>query len=179
MPRTVSVRRYAQAVFDLGLENGELDKWYDDLSVLANAVSNEQFLIFLNQPRISTSRKIEVVREALRGAVGPKALNLIAILATRNLAGILPDVTDQYQMLLDGYHGIERAEVISAIKLSTDEENRVVELLSKMTGSEIQLTTRVDNKILGGMIIRINDRVIDGSTGAKLRAMRQGLVERR
>ena len=179
MPRAASARRYAQAVFELALENRELEKWFDDLTLLSDSVSNQEFLDFLSQPRVTSEEKIRVVRDALGDSVGPLALNLMSLLATKNIAHILPGITDQYQELLDAQQGIERAEAVTAIPLDDDEQRRITEMLSAMSGRDVRLTTRVDAEILGGMIIRIGDRVMDGSTRSRLRAMRRELAERR
>jgi F-type H+-transporting ATPase subunit delta len=179
MPRAASARRYAQAVFELALENRELEKWFDDLTLLSDSVSNQEFLDFLSQPRVTSEEKIRVVRDALGDSVGPLALNLMSLLATKNIAHILPGITDQYQELLDAQQGIERAEAVTAIPLDDDEQRRITEMLSALSGRDVRLTTRVDAEILGGMIIRIGDRVMDGSTRSRLRAMRRELAERR
>ena len=179
MPRAASARRYAQAVFELALENRELEKWFDDLTLLSDSVSNQEFLDFLSQPRVTSEEKIRVVRDALGDSVGPLALNLMSLLATKNIAHILPGITDQYQELLDAQQGIERAEAVTAIPLDDDEQRRVTEMLSAVSGKDVRLTTRVDAEILGGMIIRIDDRVMDGSTRSRLQAMRRELAERR
>ena len=179
MPRAASARRYAQAVFELALENRELEKWFDDLTLLSDSVSNQEFLDFLSQPRVTSEEKIRVVRDALGDLVEPLALNLMSLLATKNIAHILPGITDQYQELLDAQQGIERAEAVTAIPLDDDVQRRITEMLSAMSGRDVRLTTRVDAEILGGMIIRIGDRVMDGSTRSRLRAMRRELAERR
>ena len=179
MPRAASARRYAQAVFELALENRELEKWFDDLTLLSDSVSNQEFLDFLSQPRVTSEEKIRVVRDALGDLVEPLALNLMSLLATKNIAHILPGITDQYQELLDAQQGIERAEAVTAIPLDDDVQRRITEMLSAVSGREVRLTTRVDVEILGGMIVRIGDRVMDGSTRSRLRAMRRELAERR
>ena len=179
MPRAASARRYAQAVFELAFENRELEKWFDDLTLLSDSVSNQEFLDFLSQPRVTSEEKIRVVRDALGDVVEPLALNLMSLLATKNIAHILPGITDQYQELLDAHQGIERAESVTAIPLDDDEQRRVTEMLSAVSGKDVRLTTRVDAEILGGMIIRTGDRVMDGSTRSRLQAMRRGLAERR
>ena len=179
MPVAASARRYAQAAFELALEKGELEQWLDDLTLLADAVSNREFIDFLSQPRVTAEAKVRVVREALGDAVGPLALNLMSLLATRNIAHILGAITDQFQELLDSHRGIERAEVVSAVELSDDERAGVSQMLSTMTGSDVRLTARVDANILGGMIVRIGDRVMDGSARSKFQAMRRELADRR
>lgn len=179
MPVAASARRYAQAAFELALEKGELEQWLDDLTLLADAVSNREFIDFLSQPRVTAEAKVRVVREALGDSVGPLALNLMSLLATRDIAHILGAITDQFQELLDSHRGIERAEVVSAVELSDDERAGVSQMLSTMTGSDVRLTARVDANILGGMIVRIGDRVMDGSARSKFQAMRRELADRR
>ena len=156
-----------------------MEKWLDDLSVLADSASNSEFLEFMTQPRVSAATKLEVIRESLGDSVGRLALNLVSMLAMRNLAHILPEIADQYQGLLDGHRGIERAEVVSAVPLTDEQHRSAVELLEKMSGNEVRLSARVEPTLIGGMIMRIGDRLVDGSTKSKLQAMRRELAERR
>ncbi len=179
MPRPVSARRYAQAVFQLAVEHDDLEKWLDDLTILADSVTSSQFLDFMSQPRVPTAAKLEVIRESLGDSVSRLALNLISLLATRNLGHILPEIADQYQELLDSHQGIERAEVVSAVPLTDEQHQRAVDLLEGISGHEVRLSARVEPALIGGMIMRIGDRVVDGSTRSKLQAMRRELSERR
>ena len=179
MPRPASARRYAQAVFQLAVGHDELEKWLDDLTILADSVASSQFLDFLSQPRVASANKLEVIRESLGDHVSRLAVNLISLLATRNLAHILPEIADQYQELLDSHQGIERAEVVSAVPLTEEQHRRAVDLLEGLSGHEVRLSARVEPVLIGGMIMRIGDRVIDGSTRSKLQAMRRELSERR
>ena len=177
MARAGSARRYAQAAFQIASENGELDRWMDDLIVLAQAVEDGELASFLDSPQVALARKRRLVESTLGESVSPLALNLISLLASRNVAGILPQVTDQYQRLVDGHRGIERGEVVSAVAMDEEQRRRVQELLQAIIGKEVRLTTRVESGILGGLVARVGDRVIDGSTAAKLEAMRRELVE--
>ena len=179
MPKAVSAKRYAQAVFEIALEGGELDGWLDDLMLLAQVAENPEFSGILDAAQVSASRKMSVIRDVLGESVGPLALNLISLLAARNLAHTVPGVASQYQQLLDAHRGIERAEVVSAVPLDDAQQQRVQDLLEGMIGNEIRLTSRVEPEILGGLVIRVGDRVLDGSTRTKLNAMRRGLVEQR
>ena len=81
--------------------------------------------------------------------------------------------------LLDDHRGIGAAEVITAVPLDSQAESRIVDQMSKATGKRITLTSSVDPDIVGGIVIKIGDRLIDGSTRTKLSAMRNSLAERR
>ena len=120
-----------------------------------------------------------MLQSALSDTVGPLALNLVSLLASRNLAGLMPGIVEQYQRLLDDHNGIERAEVVSAVPLDDAQRASVEELLKEVVGKEIRLTSRVDPQIIGGIVARVGDHVIDGSTATRLESMRRELIERR
>jgi F-type H+-transporting ATPase subunit delta len=178
MAIAASARRYAQAVFQIALEKDELDGWLDDLSVLVQAVENEEFTEFLDAPQVPAARKVSVVKEALGDSVGPLALNLVSLLASRNVAHIMPGVVEQYQRLLDAHRGVERAEVVSAVPLDDQQKGSIAALLEKIVGKEVQLVSRVEPSTLGGFVARAGDRVIDSSVRTKLDRMRREFGER-
>jgi F-type H+-transporting ATPase subunit delta len=179
MPRAASARRYAQAVYQLAVEADELDVWLEDLSLLVRALESEEFSRFLDAPQASAAQKTEVARQAMGQSVGPLAVNLLALLSSRNLAHLVPEIADQYEVLLDNHRGIERAEVVSAVPLDDGQRRRVEDLLRGVAGRDVRMTERVDPAILGGLVARVGDRVIDGSTRTKLSTMRRDLVDRR
>ena len=178
MPKTASARRYAQAVFEIALEGGDLEVWTDDLTALARALENEEFARLLDAPQVAAPRKVEVIKESMGGSMGALAQNLLCLLATRNLTHLVPAILDQFERLLDVRRGIERAEVVSAVSLNAEHQQQIEEILRGITGKEIRLTARVEPGILGGLVARVGDSVIDGSTRTKLGAMRRELVER-
>lgn len=149
----------------------------DDLTLLADAVANRDFVEFIDAPEIPTDRKLAVVQESLKDSLSPMALNFISLLATRSISHIVPDVVTQFEQLLNDHRGIEHAEVVTAVALSDEQEDRVSQLLKDMVGKEIRLTTRVDPSILGGLVARVGDKVIDGSTRTRLGVMRLDIVE--
>ena len=83
MARSVAARRYAQAVYQLAKEKNEVEKWVDDLAVLAASVSDEAFIIFANSPKVESEKKSLVIKEAFGETVGELAVNLVSILAGR------------------------------------------------------------------------------------------------
>lgn len=179
MPAGASARRYAQAVFEMAVENDNLEQWLDDLTLLADSITNREFLQTLSAPRISLAQKELVIREALGESVEPLALNLMCLLASRGTVSVLPGIADSFQDMLDAHQGIERAEVVSAIALSDEQRDQVTRMLAEMSGNDVRLTTRVDPEILGGLVIRIGDQVMDGSARSRLQNMRRELAQRR
>ncbi len=178
MPAASAIR-YAKAVFQLAIERDELENWLEDLTQLADSVTNEEFSRVLSAPRVPASQKEGMIREALESSVGPLALNLMFLLTSRGALHSLPDIADRYQEMLDAHRDIERAEIVSAVPLDEAQRDSVADMLARTSGKRIRLTTRVDPEILGGMVIRVGDRVMDGSARTRLQSMRRDMAQRR
>ena len=177
MPRAPSPRRYAQAVFQIAVERDELDSWREDLEVLTAALEDNDFSTLLDAPQVHSELKLNAARETLSKAVGPLALNLLSILALRGLVHLVPGILDEFGRLLDAHHGIERAEVASAVQLDREQQSKVSKLLEGIVGNEVRLTSVLEPEVLGGLVARVGDRLIDGSTRSKLRGMHRSIVE--
>ena len=176
MARGASARRYAQAVFAIALEHDEPDRWLDDLALLADAMANEEFVTFVDAPQLTLSQKTDLISETLGDSVSRLALNLISLLASRNSARLLPSITESYQEMLDEHNGVERAEIVSAVPLSDEQQGRIETMLKDIVGKDITSTSRVEPQILGGFVARVGDKVIDGSTRTRLDELRRELV---
>ena len=176
MARGASARRYAQAVFAIALEQGEPDRWLDDLALLSDAMANDDFANFLDAPQPTLSQKINLIEETLSDSVSRLALNLISLLASRNSARLARSITESYQEMLDEHNGIERAEIVSAVTLSDEQQQRIETMLKDIVGKEITATSRVEPHILGGFVARVGDKVIDGSTRTRLDDLRRQLA---
>ena len=177
MPRARSPRRYAQAVFQIALERGDLDTWSEDLRALATGLENREFSDLLDAPQVPAAHKIRAIKESLGDTVDTLALNLASMLASRNLAYLLPGIVDDFGRLLDAHRGIERAEVTSAVPLNTDQRTRIAQLLEGVGDTDVRLSSAVEPQIIGGLVARIGDRMIDGSVKSKLEEMRREIVE--
>lgn len=175
---TASAIRYAKAVFQLAVERDELENWLEDLTQLADSITNSEFSEVLSAPRVPSTQKERVIREALGASVGPLALNLMFLLTGRGATHALPEIADRYQEMLDAHMGIERAEVVSAVPLDDAQRDSVADMLARTSGKEIRLSARVDPEILGGMVIRVGDRVMDGSARTRLQSMRRDMAQR-
>ena len=177
MPRAASARRYAQAVFQLALEKEDLDGWLEDLTFLASTLESADLSEFLDAPQVAVSKKVDLIKQTLGDTIGSLALNLLSLLASRNITYLMPHVVEQYQRLLDVHRGIERAEVVSATRLDSEQIRRITDLLKGVVGKDVDLTSRVEPQVLGGFVAQVGDRVIDGSTRTKLSRMRRELVQ--
>jgi len=168
-------RRYSQAVFEIALETKELDRWQSDLKKVVSVVGDAAFMALLESPRFHFEDKARLLSERLRG-INPMALNLVLLLVTRGRLSIIGDIADGYQRLLDSYRGIESAEVTTAVPLDDKDKLRLAEHLGAIVGKKVKLKCEVDPSLIGGIVARIGDKLLDGSTRSKLMALKRELV---
>jgi len=173
--RRAYAKRYSQAIFEIALETGELDKWQSDLPKIVNIVGEATFKAFLDSPKVHFDSKARLLSEQLEG-INPLALNLVLLLITKGRLSMLSDIVDEYQRLLDSYRGIESAEVITAIPLDERDELKLAEHLSAIVGKKVVLKPEVDPTLIGGFVARVGSRLLDGSTHSKLMALKRELA---
>ena len=171
-----SAGRYAQAAFEIASQRDELDAWHKDLKLVARLATEAKVLAFMEDPKIRLETKTGLLKEHL-GGINPLVLNLAYILIAGNRLDIMGEVTAGFELRLMEKRGVERAEVATAVPLSEDDKARLVKRLSDMVGKKIVLKTRVDPGLISGMIARIGDKLIDGSTASGLATLKRQLSE--
>jgi F-type H+-transporting ATPase subunit delta len=169
-------RRYAEAVFSIALENKSLEAWRKDLETIRVVLSNPQLVLFLENPKVTNEEKKRLVTSLLRKRVQPAPLNFVFLLIERHRVGIAGHVAIEYQRMMDEHLGIATAEVTTAVPLSAEQLKGVVSRLTELTGKKIKLETKVDATIIGGIIIKIGDRLIDGSVATRLANLSQAMA---
>jgi len=173
---TTAARRYAEAVFELAQESGTLDQWKEDLDVLANVAGDGGALGVLENIKTPMEDRVGLLDRALTG-MSPLARNLARLLVSRGRFSLLPQIAQIYGEMLDKQQGVVRAEAVTAVPLSDDEHAAIVERLQKMTGAyDIRVVSKVDPSIIGGLIVRVGDQLIDGSTRSRLIQLRRRLA---
>jgi F-type H+-transporting ATPase subunit delta len=175
MPKKAYGRRYAQAVFEIALEKKELERWQTDFEKIVDAIGDDTFLAALESPKIKINDKSRLLSRRLRG-ISPLALNLVLMLISRGAIGMIGDIAEEYRRLLDAYHGIQTAEVVTAIPLDDRDKDRLATRLGTLVGSKVVLKPEVDPDIIGGIIARVGGKLLDGSTRSKLAALKRELV---
>jgi F-type H+-transporting ATPase subunit delta len=173
-----AARRYAEAAYQIARERGTEDAWRDGLGALSALYSDPAAQAFFSNSGVPPEQKQQLVEKALAG-VDQHVRNLALLLLRRRRTLLGPQIAVAYDEILDKAKGVSHAYVTSAVAL-TDEEKRDVESkLREVTGGEIILNTDVDESIIGGLVVRIGDRLIDGSTRGRLIALKERLAEAR
>ena len=175
MPKQAHARRYAQAIFEIALEKKELERWQTDLEKIAGIMGDAGFRAVIESPKIRFDDKSRLIAESLKG-VNPLALNLVRLLIFRNGIGMVGGIAAEYQRLLDAYHGIQKAEVVTAVPIDDKDKEKLAANLGALVDAKIVVESRVDPEILGGVIARVDGKLLDGSTRSKLVALKRELV---
>ena len=175
MPRKVYARRYAQAAFEIALEKKELDKWQSDLQKVVDVVSDEVFLAALESPKIKLDDKSLLLSKQL-GKINPLVLNMAKLLIDRGGIGMIGEIADEFQRLLDAYRGIQTADITTAVPLDDKDKKKLAENLGVLLDMKVEIKSEVDPEILGGIIARVGGKLLDGSTRTKLAALKRELV---
>lgn len=170
-----SARRYAEAAFQIADQDGTLDAWLKDLQVAAKLLGPPEVLRLLGNPAVPTQVRAKAVERALGTRVSEKTRNLVLLLLRRGRVDLLVSVAAAYRALYEQRKGIVRATVISAAALDKAEQAAIQQRLGQLVGGTLEIEQQVDPAILGGVIVRLGDRMIDGSVRGRLERLRSRL----
>ena len=171
MPRRGSGKRYAQAIFELALEQDQLNQWDSDLEFIESVLQDDDFKALLKHADVSVANKIKAI-DSVMGDVHPLLRNLVSLLVTKGMVDAVRDLRSAYAELLDKHLGRQRVQVTSAVPLEQRELDRITQFVSNLVRKEVVVSTDVDDSILGGVVIQIGDQLLDGSTRSQLDALR-------
>jgi F-type H+-transporting ATPase subunit delta len=169
-----AARRYVQAIVELAREQGTFDTWERDLGGIAQLGADPAVVAFLENPSIPDERKLSVVDGAITG-LSPLARNLVHMLVSRRRTRLIPDIVDLFDEALRAERGVILADVTTAEPIDAEAEAAIRKHLSTFSGKDVELRLHTDEAIIGGIVARIGDQVIDGSVINQLRRMRQRL----
>jgi len=167
-------RRYAEAYFELARDAGQIPEWREGLAAAAAALSQPEVAMSLENPRLSPKQRTQLAMELLTGA--PEQLrNLVRLLVDRRRVRLLPEVLAHYDVLADRESGVVRAEVTTAVPVDERLRAAIAKALSQRFGKEVQTQVHQDPAIVGGLVVRIGDRVIDDSVRTRLQQLQAAL----
>lgn len=173
--RDPAATRYAQAGFQLALERNQLGVWERALRSLSEALASEEALSFVANHKVPVTAKEEFLQRSA-GETAPLVWNLVRLLASKRRLALLPQIAEEFQRLADERRGVAKAHVLAAVTMSDDERDALARRLSEITGKQVSIDTYDAPEILGGLVVRIDDTLIDGSTRTKLLALKRRLA---
>jgi F-type H+-transporting ATPase subunit delta len=181
MTSRASATRYARALLDVVVLEGDLEHVEQELSALAEMYTgNPELKKALTSPAVSVTGKRGIVEALLsRAQTSPVLSKLILMLADRNRLALLPELAADYRERLMDHRQITRADVTTALPLLPEDVTQLNDRLTAATGRRVTMTTHVDPALIGGVVARVGSTVYDGSIATQLENMRERLKEQR
>jgi F-type H+-transporting ATPase subunit delta len=171
-----AAKRYARAIFELAGEQGQVDEWASRLVTVRDVLSHPDVRAVLVNPSIAVRRRQDAAASLLEQRAGPEGVNLAKLVVGANRVRDLDAIIEEYGRLADEAAGRVRATATTAVPLDPVETDELVSSLSRKLGREVRLESRVDPAIVGGLVLRIGDRVIDASVATRLQQLRRQLA---
>lgn len=172
---STAARRYAEAAFEIALRDGTVEAWRRELDAAAVILGDPTVLRALENPAIPLESRARLVT-ALEATTSRPVLDLIALMIRRGRIEALARVAAEFRRLDDQRNGVTTAIATSATPLESAEVSALTGRLEEMTGGRVELDLRVDPSLLGGLVVRVGDRLIDGSVRGRLERLRNQLV---
>ena len=175
-----AARRYATALFGVAVRQNELETVERDLNAVVDLwEQNPQISAAMGRPQVPTDVKRRILQQVLGDQVQPLLLRFVLLLLDKIRIDLLPDVRDEFQRLADEHRNIVRAQVTTAVPLSPELAQALRIKLGSREGKIVGLIPVVDPSIMGGVILRVGDRIMDGSVRGRLETLRRQLSGRR
>lgn len=166
-------RNYAEALLTLAGKADDAAGWGKMIRDLANGVEQDPKLkLFLESPKISEAQKTDLFFKALGDSVPRHFLRFLQTLVRKRRQMLIPEIAQEYETLLDVHEGRVHANVTVARKATAVDEARIAEQLSRVVGKKVVPHMNVNPAILGGVVVRIGDTVMDGSVRRRLANLR-------
>lgn len=171
-----TARPYAQAAFDAAQKLADLKGWSEAILSLAEAVNHPEVQAIINSPRVAQA-DIESLMDGLLGAKAVVQLrNFVRVLAENKRMQILPEIASLFEALRADAEKTALVEVDSAFELSDKQQENIISSLKKRLGRDVKLVCKINKDLLGGVVIRTGDQVIDGSARTRLGEMATALA---
>ncbi len=176
MAELVTVARpYAKAAFKFAQENNALAEWSAMLGFAAAVIADESMKTVLDDPQLTAEKQAEIFISVCADKLNEGGKNFVTQLAQNKRLSVLPEVSVLFEHLLAEEQRSEDVLVTSAFELSDAEAASLKQALAKKLGKEVNLNSTVDKSLIGGVIVRAGDMVIDSSVRGKLNQLSQGL----
>ena len=168
-------RPYAKAAFEYAREHSALAVWSEQLTTAAAVAADEGMAAVLNNPSLTDEQQAQTMAEVCGDALGVETTNFISILAANKRLALLPEISSQFELFKANQEKSVDVEVVSAFDLGDATTEKLADVLGKKLEREVKVSTATDKELLGGVLIRAGDLVIDGSVRGRLNKLAEAL----
>ncbi|KGG80674.1 F0F1 ATP synthase subunit delta [Caloranaerobacter azorensis] len=171
-------KTYAQALFEVAEEVDKIQQFKEELNSIYKIFDKErEFKIIFEHPKLSKDEKKDIINSVFKGKVAQEILNLIYIVIDKGRERYLMDIIEEYIRLSNEKQGIIEAQAITAVPLNEEEKLKLQNKLSEKLGKNVILKNIVDTDIIGGVLVKIQDKIIDASIKGQLDKIQKSLKD--
>ena len=171
LEKATIARPYANAAFDQAIEEGKLSEWSSMLSLLSVIVSDENMRGVINNPKLSSGQLHQFIADICGDKLSKTGSNFNKLLVDAERIGLAAEIFNIFEQKRGAAEDISEVDVISAYALDDAQINAISESISKKLGKKIDINTEVDKDLIGGVIIRAGDSVVDVSLRGRLKEL--------
>ncbi|OOB79778.1 MAG: ATP synthase F1 subunit delta [Epulopiscium sp. Nuni2H_MBin001] len=173
---TIAIKRYASALYDLAKDKDQVAEYEQEAVAIKEIIENEpDFMTFLTHPSIVLEEKLEVVQAIFGGNASEEFVGLFVLLIKKRRQNLVIEILDEFIDKAKIDRGFIKATVTSAVPLNEKQVSQIRAKIEKGTQSSVELTTFVDESVLGGIVVRVGDKVVDGSIKGEMNALKNQL----
>ncbi len=176
MLRGAVAGRYAEALYEIAVQGNLVDQLESELLAVNNVLNeSEPLKKVIIHPQITANEKKEVLANLFKGHISEIMMNFLGFVLDRQREPFLADITEYFTGLANKARNVSDVQVTSAVELTEEEKENMVAAMAKNTGKKVKLTYNIDQELLGGVVVRFGDKVIDGSVRTRLQTLREHL----
>ena len=173
-----SARRYSQAAFSIASEKDEIDKWLSEMEGATAIFSDNDCIAFFDAEQIPIDVKLDGVKKLFSKNMG-LIQNLISLMVTRKDISKFLEVSNIFISMADEYKGIVKVDITTAVPIAKENLEKITKKIENIENKKVVINKNIDKNILGGIVIRIGDKLIDGSTRNKINLLSEQLIGHR
>lgn len=170
-------RRYSAALFSIAAEENAIEEYESEVKTLCKIMEEDpEFLTILNHPRITSEEKAQIMEKVLKGRISDNLFGLFLLLAKKNREANILEILHAFLELAKEHKGIVTAVVESAVELTDSQLNEIKAKLSENLNKQVEMQAVLNKALIGGVKIRVDGRLIDGSIRKQLDEMKKNLM---
>lgn len=174
------LRPYATALFEVAKELDKVEEFEYQIRIVIDILRQEnQFMELLMHPKIIVDKKLELIDEIFNDKVADEITGMLSIIVKKGRQDVLLDILELFLEMVSDYLGVVKATVTSAVELSNEQLAQIKNKIESGTNKIVELHTIINPELIGGMVIRVGDRIVDASISGRLHTLKDQLINLR
>lgn len=174
------LRPYATALFEIAQEQNAMSEFAEQVNVVIDTIEeNSEFTELLLHPKITQDEKIALINKVFKDKILDEITGILTIIVRKGRQNVLIEILEAFLAMVNDYLGIVKATVTSAVELNQKQLTQIKSKIQSTTDKDVELEAVVNKSLIGGMVIRVGDNVVDASIAGRMQELKEGLTNLR